>query len=137
MLDAAMGKGNVGKIAERIVANELEYRGFLVSDLNRDRTSANADLIAVGHNKVWQVQVKGATNTPANVDGNRWWVGYGYSSQEQIDSKIPHFNTKSSAYKADCVVFVAVNSPSNYKCIVMPIACAEPHESPHFFLTLV
>ena len=40
-------KGNVGRIAERIVSNELEFRGFRVSDLNKEGTSANADLLAV------------------------------------------------------------------------------------------
>ena len=36
-----IGKSNVGRITERIVANELEYRGFRVSDLNKEGGSAN------------------------------------------------------------------------------------------------
>jgi methanogenic corrinoid protein MtbC1 len=39
-----ISQGDVGRIAERIVANELEARGFRVSDLNSDGTAANADL---------------------------------------------------------------------------------------------
>ena len=46
MSEPAIGRHNVGRIAERIVANELEFRGFRVSDLNREGTSANADLLA-------------------------------------------------------------------------------------------
>ena len=63
---------NVGRIAERIVSNELEFRGFRVSDLNKEGTSANADLLAVRDGKTWQIQVKGAT------EDNGWWVSYGY-----------------------------------------------------------
>jgi hypothetical protein len=37
---------NVHRIAERIVCNELESRGFRISDLNKKGTSANADLPA-------------------------------------------------------------------------------------------
>jgi hypothetical protein len=46
---------NVGRLAERIVANELEWRGFRVSDLNKDGLSPNVDLIAAGHGNVWQI----------------------------------------------------------------------------------
>jgi Holliday junction resolvase len=66
---------NVGRIAERIVANELEARGFRVSDLNRDGTVANADLLAVAPNLTLQVQVKGASNT----DTDPWRVEYRFA----------------------------------------------------------
>ena len=49
--DTNIARLNVGQIAERIVSNELEARGFRVSDLNRDGLSANADLLAAGY---WQ-----------------------------------------------------------------------------------
>lgn len=61
MGNESIGKSNVGGIAERIVANELEYRGFRVSDLNKEGVSANADLLAVKGGKGWQIQVKGAS----------------------------------------------------------------------------
>ena len=51
---------NVGRIAERIVSNELEYRGFRVSDLNKEGTSANADLLAAKDGKATQIQVSRA-----------------------------------------------------------------------------
>ena len=71
---------NVGRIAERIVANELENRGYRVSDLNRDGTSANADLIAARESIIKQIQVKGATNTTKE----RWWFQYGHCTDEII-----------------------------------------------------
>jgi hypothetical protein len=46
METVGINKHNVGRIAERIVSNELEYRGFRVSDPNKEGTSANADLLA-------------------------------------------------------------------------------------------
>ena len=54
-----IGRHNVGRIAERIVSNELEARGFRVSDLNSDGTATNADLLAVSPNRTLQIQVKG------------------------------------------------------------------------------
>src|SRR4051794_27192424 len=74
----SIGSQNVGRIAERIVANELEARGFRVSDLNKDGTAPNADLLAVGPGRTLQIQVKGATNGPKD----RWWVGYGYCTEQ-------------------------------------------------------
>ena len=112
---------NVGRIAERIVSNALEARGFRVTDLNRDGLAANADLLAVGYGKVWQVQVKGATNT---LKG-RPWVQYGYCTDKIINRKEPMFNRHSSFYKADIVVLVAVRSPNEYCCVVLPIEIAE------------
>jgi hypothetical protein len=45
MSDVKIVQRNVGRIAERIVSNELEARGFRVSDLNSDGAAANADLL--------------------------------------------------------------------------------------------
>ena len=74
-----IGKKNVGRIAERIVSNELEARGFRVSDLNRDGVAANADLLAVHPDRVCQVQVKSAANKKG--EGQKkdepWWIQYG------------------------------------------------------------
>jgi len=123
-----IGAKNVGRIAERIVANELEVRGFRVSDLNKEGTAANADLLAVSPTQILQIQVKGSANGPKG-----WWVGYGYfteqmtSGKEQIligEERI--FNRiRSNFYKADYVILVAVRSPKEYSCIVLPIDVAE------------
>lgn len=112
---------NVGKIAERIVMNELEAHGYGATDLNKDRLAANADVLAAKDGHVWQVQVRGATNKP---DEN-WWVQYGYCTDEMIQKKGSVFNRKQSAYTADYVAFVAVKSPSNYRCFVLPVHDAE------------
>ena len=114
---------NVGRIAERIVANELEARGIRVSDLNSDGTAANADLLAVSPAAALQVQVKGAANSCSEP----WWVGYGYCSAPIIEKQNSEsmFNQRSSFYKATHVVLVAVRSPKEYSCIVLPVDAAE------------
>src|SRR5579862_621026 len=113
-----IGSHNVGRIAERIVANELEARGFRVSDLNKDGVSPNADLLAVSDRRSLQIQVKGAFNSPKD----RLWVSYGYCTQQIIDRKEPMFNRrKSGFYKAEFVVLVAVRSLIDYLCFVLPI----------------
>jgi hypothetical protein len=113
---------NVGRIAERIVANELEWRGFRVSDLNSDGTAANSDLLAVSSSQTLQFQVKGSSNT----DGH-WWIGYGNCTTAIIDrnNNESMFNRRSSFYKATHVVLVAVRSPKEYSCIVLPVEAAE------------
>jgi hypothetical protein len=116
-----INRKNVSRIAERIVANELEARGFRISDLNTDGTAANADLLAVGHGQTLQIQVKGAANRP-----NEWWFQYGYCTDEIIlNHNIYMFNRRSSFYKADYVVLVAVRSPFEYQCAVLPVTEAE------------
>jgi len=118
-----INKNNVGRIAERIVSNELESLGFRVSDLNSDGTSANADLLAVRHEKVLQIQVKGATNTEKD---RYWWVQYGYCTDEIIKNrKKPMFNRRFSFYSADYVILVAVRSPHDYCCVVLRVKEAE------------
>jgi hypothetical protein len=115
-----INRQNVGRIAERIVSNELEYRGFRVSDLNKEGTSANADLLAARDGKTWQIQVKGAT------EGNGWWFGYGYCTDEVIGRVKPMFNRSTSGfYKAQIVVMVCVKSPKEYTCLVLPVEVAE------------
>lgn len=85
-------KHNVGAIAERIVANELEARGFCVSHLNKDNSNApNADLLAVTPQSTIQVQVKGAVNKSSDP----WWVGYGYCTPTIIANRDePMFNRR-------------------------------------------
>jgi hypothetical protein len=117
-----ISKRNVGRIAERIIANELEARGFRVSDLNSDGTAANADLLAVSPNLTLQVQVKGA----ANADKDPWWVNYGFCTQEIIaNPNETMFNRRNSFYQANLVALVAVRSPKEYSCIVLPVFEAE------------
>ncbi len=115
-----INRHNVGRIAERIVSNELESRGFRVSDLNKEGTSANADLLAARDGKTWQIQVKGATE-----GGDGWWVNYGFAYQEVIDKTQKMYNTVESFYRAQIVVLVSVKSASDYRCVVMPVAEAE------------
>lgn len=119
MTSCGINKHNVGRIAERIVANELEYRGFRVSDLNKEGTSANADLIAAKDGKTWQIQVKGAT------EDNGWWVGYGYCNEAVIAGKEHMFNRKLGFYEAQIVVLVSVKSPKEYECVVLNARDAE------------
>lgn len=124
MSEGEIGKHNVGRIAERIVANELEFRGFRVSDLNKEAISANADLLAVKDGKAWQIQVKGASYEHSNADG--WWFGYGYCTEQMIkDRSLPMFNRSNSFYLAQIVVLVCVKSPNEYHCAVLPVEAAE------------
>lgn len=116
----SINKHNVGRIAERIVSNELEYRGFRVSDLNKEGTSANADLLAAKDGKTWQVQVKGST------EENGWWFGYGYCTAAIIAGEETMFNRSiGSFYRAQIVVLVCVKSPHEYQCLVLPVEIAE------------
>ncbi len=120
----SIGQHNVGRVAERIVANELEYRGFRVSDLNKEGTSANADLIAAKNGKTWQIQVKGASFEKGYAEG--WWFSYGYCDKEIIADKfLPMFNRRNGFYQADIVAMVCVKTPKEYKCLIMPVKEAE------------
>jgi hypothetical protein len=116
---------NVGKIAERIVANELEMQGFLVRDLNLEGVAANADLLALRGEQVWQIQVKGSSYDERYPD-NGWWFHYGYCRQEHIDCGTANmFNRTKGPLKANAVVLVCVRSASEYKCIFLPLQVAE------------
>ena len=101
--------------------NELEARGFRATDLNKDGLSANADVLAAKDGKIWQIQVKGATNK-AN---DRWWIQYGHCDAETINKQAEIFNRKNSFYTAQYVALIAVQSPSQYRCFVLPIEKAE------------
>lgn len=117
-----IGRHNVGRIAERIVANELEARGFRVGDLNKDGTAPNADLMAFsrGRGQPIQIQVKGAAS-PKN-----WRLTHGFCTQEIIDRAVPMYNRqKESFYQAHFVVLVVVRSLKEYRCFVLPVDEAE------------
>ncbi len=117
-----IGRENVGRIAERIVSNALEARGFRVTDLNSDGLSANADLLAAKNKRVWQIQVKGMTN---GANHRSWRVQYGYCTAAVVSGRQSMFNRTSSFYKADVVVLVAVRSATDYCCVVLPVRLAE------------
>lgn len=125
MSEGKIGKKNVGRIAERIVANELEYRGFLVRDLNLEGLAANVDLLAVKDGKLWQIQVKGSSyNTTYQQNG--WWFQYGFCTDELIkNANAKMFNRSAGSFQAEIVVLVCVRSPKEYKCIVLPSEVAE------------
>jgi len=120
MPDATINKTNVGRMAERIAANELEFRGFHVTDLNKDGIKANADLLAAKDGITWQLQVKGSSWDQG------WWFNYGFCTEDQIQEKTQRvFNRIDSFYRAQIVVLICVKSPIEYLCIVMPEAEAE------------
>ncbi len=124
MKEAKIGKDSIGRIAERIVANELEFHGFLVRDLNLEELAANVDLLAVKDGKIWQIQVKGAC-FDTNYE-NGWWFHYGYCKPEHIaNSNEPMFNRAVGSFRADVVALVCVKSPHEYQCIVLPVGKAE------------
>jgi hypothetical protein len=120
MGEVNINRHNVGRIAERIVSNELESRGFRVSDLNKKGTSANADLLAAKDGKTWQIQVKGASE-----GGSSWWVNYGFGYQEVIDRQTTMYNSVESFYRAQVVILVSVKSARDYRCVIMPVEEAE------------
>jgi hypothetical protein len=92
-----------------------------VSDLNKEGTSANADLLAAKDGKTWQIQVKGAT------EENGFWFGYGHCNEAIIAGTQPMFNHSSTSkfYKAEVIVLVSVKSPREYSCVVLPVEIAE------------
>ncbi len=116
-----LDKHNIGKIAERIVMNELEYHGYRATDLNKDGLSANSDILAVKNGKTWQIQVKGATNKAKD----RWWIQYGHCNEKTINKESAIFNSKDSFYIADYVALVAIKKPSDYRVFIMPTEMAE------------
>ena len=124
--DMEINSRNVGRIAERIAMNELEARGFHIIDLAyMSKTSANVDFIASKGGKSFNIQVKGTTNR-LESPSSRWAVQYGYCDEDIVERRRPLYNSKSEfALKADVIVLLAVNSPSKYKALVMPVEKAE------------
>jgi hypothetical protein len=126
MSEGRIGKENVGRIAERIVANELEYYGFLVRDLNLEGVAANVDLLAVNKDgKAWLVQVKASSYDP-NYPNHGWWFQYGYCKTDHLqDRNEPMFNRVASSFQASVVALVCVRSSYEYQCLLLPAQVAE------------
>ena len=125
MIKVKIGKGNAGRIAERIVANELEHQGFTVRDLNLEGLAANADLLAVKDGQVWLVQVKGS-RYDENYSDNGWWFQYGFCKDEHItDRGAKLFNHSAGSFRANIVALVCFRSPYEYQCIYIPVELAE------------
>jgi hypothetical protein len=81
-----------------IVANELEFNGFRVTDLNKGGISENADLLAAHDGECLQIQVKGASERKNNKGREDWWVQYGYADSDTAGKKKPAFNQVSGFY---------------------------------------
>ena len=95
-----------------IVANELEFNGFRVTDLNKGGISENADLLAAHDGKCLQIQVKGASERKNNKGWEDWWVQYGYADSDTVGKKKPVFNEVSGFCRADIIVLVAARTPT-------------------------
>ena len=108
-----------GRIAERIVANELEAHGFIVRDLNREGIAANSDLIAYKDGTTWYVQVKGCRYD------REWFFHYGACGSDQIEKVQPMFNRITNVFYADVVVLVCFRNPYDYQCVILPVSVAE------------
>ncbi len=107
----------VKAIGERIVANELTYRGWLAVNTNSgEENSPNIDIIALKDGKRVTIQVK---STNAKCKNHSYHLG-----RYQKDDGECYFNTKAGV-KADFVVAVYLFSPNNYSCLITPIKEAE------------
>ncbi|WIY69544.1 hypothetical protein KB221_00630 [Aquidulcibacter paucihalophilus] len=122
-MNMKVARVNVGRIAERIVMNELESRGYHIIDLAyTSKTFANVDFIASKAGQSFNVQVKGTSLK----SGARRAVQYGYCTKEIVAGTVPMFNGKTeAALRADVIVLVGVYSPSKYHAVVLPVATAE------------
>ncbi|MDX2224141.1 MAG: hypothetical protein SFV21_15430 [Rhodospirillaceae bacterium] len=110
-----------GKIAERIVMNELASRDINVTDLNKDGFAPNADLIASVEGRLFPIQVKGAKVKPKQ----NWWLQFGGCTPANFSGEEPVFNSKIDNFKVSLVALVAIKSPRNYRCFMMPVWFAE------------
>ena len=101
----------IGAIGERIVANELTFRGFLAVNANSgEENSPNCDLIALKDGQRRTIQV---TATNASSHKVQYFLGY----YKEVGH---HFNTKTGP-KADVVIAVYLYSLVNYSCLILPI----------------
>ena len=102
-------------IGERIVANELTFRGWIAVNVNSGEENApNIDLIALKNHKRITIQVK---TTSAQSHKDQFFLGYHRENGS-------YFNEKAGP-KADFLACVYIHSPKNYSCLVIPISKAE------------
>ena len=102
-------------LGERIVANELTFRGWLAVNTNSgEENSPNIDLIALKGEKRITIQVK---TSGARSHKGQHFMGY-YKEEGR------YFNTKDGP-SCDFVVAVYVYSPDSYSCLVLPVDDAE------------
>jgi hypothetical protein len=100
-------------IGERIIANELTYRDWLVVNANSGEQNApNLDLIAIKDNKRITIQVKSCDG------GNLFLLGWGFNKDKK------YFNTRVGP-KADFIATVIIETPSKYKYLILPVKKAE------------
>lgn len=102
-------------IGERLVSNELTFRGWTVINANAGEQNApNIDLIALNKKNRITIQVKCST---AKSHKDQHFFGYS-------GSKGKLFNTKDGP-EADFIVSIYVHSPCQYSCLVLPTKTAE------------
>ena len=105
----------VKALGERIVANELTFRGWLAVNTNSgEENSPNIDLIALKDEKRVTIQVK---TTSARSHKGQHFMGY-------YKEGGGYFNTKNGP-SCDFVVAVYVYSPARYSCLVLRTGDAE------------
>ena len=117
---------STGRIAERIVANELEFQGFTVRDLNLEGQAANADLAALKDGNLCLIQVKGCRYGENYNGEDGWWYHYGFCKEGHIlssDTRI--FNQIAGSFQAGVAALVCFRSPSDYRLILAPVRVAE------------
>ena len=102
-------------IGERIVANELTFRGFLAVNANSgEENFPNLDLIALKGGQRSTIQVK-ASN--ASSHKGQYRLG-------QYRETGDYFNRKTGP-KADVIIAVYLYSPIKYSCLILPVKDAE------------
>lgn len=115
IVTSKLSSNAVKAIGERVVANELTYRGWVAINANSGEENApNIDIIALNKNKRITIQVKSST---ASSHKGHYFLGY-----KKGDNA--HFNTKYGPI-ADYIIAVYIFSPTNYTCLVLPVNEAE------------
>ena len=111
----SLSSNAVKAVGERIVANELTFRGWLVVNANSgEENSPNIDLIALKDDERVTIQVK---TSGARSHKDQHFMGY-YREEGS------YFNTKPGP-TCDFVVSVYVYAPSRYSCLVLAVGDAE------------
>ena len=102
-------------IGERIVANELTYRGFLVVNTNSgEQNSHNIDIIALKDGQRCTIQVKASSSSSHK---GQYFMGMYRKTGD-------YFNRKPGP-RADIIISVYFFSPSDYLCLILPVTDAE------------